>query len=163
MRMIFTILSIAILGRAEQTDHTPPPPGAALPPSGSTMQDGMQTIVVKPIGNQMRFATTEIVVKAGTKVRIIMDNIATMENMVHNVAILKPGASINDVGMAALTAGAEKDYIPDHEDLLFSTPQALPGEKTEITFTAPPAGEYPFVCTYPGHWTLMKGIMKSVN
>lgn len=163
MRMILLIICVGFLGCVEQNDHTPPPAGAAPPTSGSTMQDGVQTIVIKPIGNQMRFATTEIVVKAGTKVRIIMDNIATMENMVHNVAILKPGASINDVGMAALTAGAEKDYIPEHEDLLFSTPQARPGEKTEITFTAPPAGEYPFVCTYPGHWTLMKGIMKSVN
>ncbi|MGH1361956.1 MAG: plastocyanin/azurin family copper-binding protein [Calditrichia bacterium] len=153
---LFPLLFFLLFACTEKNDHTPPP-------AGSVSTDGVQTIVIQPVGNQMRYATTEIIVKAGTKVRIVMDNIATMENMVHNVAILKPGAKVNDVGMAALAAGAEKDYIPEHEDLLFTTPQAKPGERSEVTFTAPPAGDYPFVCTYPGHWTLMKGVMKSVK
>jgi azurin len=25
------------------------------------------------------------------------------------------------------------------------------------------AGDYPFVCTFPGHWRLMTGIMKVVK
>ena len=32
-----------------------------------------------------------------------------------------------------------------------------PGESDTITFTAPPAGTYPFICTYPGHYPKMQG------
>jgi azurin len=38
------------------------------------------------------------------------------------------------------------------------TPMAKPGETTEVTFTAPAAGTYPFICTVPGHYMLMKGV-----
>ena len=31
-------------------------------------------------------------------------------------------------------------------------------EKEEIIFPAPPAGEYQFVCTYPGHSKQMQGV-----
>ena len=31
------------------------------------------------------------------------------------------------------------------------------GEETEITFTAPEPGEYPFLCTFPGHFGIMNG------
>ena len=33
------------------------------------------------------------------------------------------------------------------------------GESDEITFTAPAAGEYPFICTFPGHFAIMQGVM----
>ncbi len=128
------------------------------PPAGPANE-----IVIQPIGNEMRFATREFTVKAGSDVRIIMDNIATSDAMKHNVVILKIDANIQDVGLAATKAGENAEYVPDHEAILFYTPLADPGEKTEVSFTAPPPGEYPFVCTYPGHWLLMKGVMHSVE
>ena len=80
--------------------------------------------------------------------------------MQHNVVILAPGADINAVGVAAMGAGPDNDYVPaDDENVLFYTTIAKPGEKTEVEFTAPEPGEYPFICTFPGHYSLMKGIM----
>lgn len=130
----------------------------AKPPAGPVSE-----IVIQPIGNEMRFATREFTVKAGSDVRIIMDNIATNDAMKHNVVILKIDANIQAVGLAATKAGETAEYVPDHEDILFYTPLADPGEKTEVSFTAPPPGDYPFVCSYPGHWLLMKGVMHSVE
>ena len=39
----------------------------------------------------------------------------------------------------------------------------LPGETERLTFEAPAAGSYPFVCTYPGHWRVMNGVMHVVD
>ena len=108
----------------------------------------------------MKFATEEFTVKSGSTVRLVMDNIATLEAMQHNIVILTPGSDINVVGAAAIQAGPDNDYVPaDNENILFYTAIAMPGEQTEIEFTAPAPGEYPFICTFPGHYSLMKGVM----
>ena len=115
-------------------------------------------ITVKPVGNELKFATTEISAKAGTTLKIIFENTSTL--MPHSVVVLKSHDHIETVGMAALTA-AEHDYIPpDHKDkILAYTAMAAPGETVEVTFTVPPPGEYPYICTFPGHYTLMQGTL----
>jgi azurin len=44
-------------------------------------------------------------------------------------------------------------------DVIASTELAGPGETVEVSFKAPTAaGSYPFMCTFPGHFTAgMKG------
>ena len=34
-----------------------------------------------------------------------------------------------------------------------------PNEEETIVFKAGPAGEYPYLCTFPGHFGVMKGIL----
>jgi len=34
-----------------------------------------------------------------------------------------------------------------------------PGTSGETTFTAPAAGTYPYICTFPGHYLMMKGVL----
>ena len=35
-----------------------------------------------------------------------------------------------------------------------------PGERVTLSFQAPEApGDYPFICSFPGHWLTMKGVM----
>ncbi len=43
--------------------------------------------------------------------------------------------------------------------MIAHTPLAGPQETVEVTFTVPAAGEYPFVCTYASHWTVMRGAL----
>lgn len=69
-------------------------------------------IVIKPVGDQMLYETTEFTVTAGSKVRVIMENTATSEAMLHNVVILKPETDKAKIGIAAIQAGADKGYIP---------------------------------------------------
>ncbi len=36
-------------------------------------------------------------------------------------------------------------------------------QRATLRFTAPTEpGEYPFICTFPGHWRIMQGVMKVV-
>jgi azurin len=45
-------------------------------------------------------------------------------------------------------------------DVLHATPLVQPGKEAELVFTAPAVpGEYPLVCTFPGHWRVMRGML----
>ena len=51
-------------------------------------------------------------------------------------------------------------YIPNDPGILAATPIADPGTQTQTTFTAPSQpGNYVFICTFPGHYLMMKGVM----
>lgn len=120
-----------------------------------------QVIVLKPV-NGLKYDQTQIIVKAGAKVKLTFDN---TDDMPHNVVITTPGAA-DEVGSAALSLGlsAEKQsYVPASAKVLYHTSLLQPGKKETIYFKAPTQpGSYPFVCTYPGHYLVMRGILKVV-
>jgi azurin len=48
--------------------------------------------------------------------------------------------------------------------VLFSMPLVNPQKSYTITFKVPAiAGDYPYICTFPGHWRIMNGVMKVVS
>jgi azurin len=109
----------------------------------------------------MTYATKRFTVKAGERISLTLINPDTMP---HNIAILKPGtmAKVGDGvnHMAALPDGASKRYIPEGGDVLFYTDITDPGDSFSIHFNAPATpGEYPYICTFPGHWLIMNGVM----
>ena len=59
-----------------------------------------------------------------------------------------------------ITAAAT-DYVPADEatqkQILAKTKMIGGGEEAEVSFTAPAPGEYPFLCTFPGHFAVMNG------
>ncbi|WP_439481348.1 plastocyanin/azurin family copper-binding protein [Cyclobacterium plantarum] len=99
-------------------------------------------------------------VKAGSKVQITFNN---NDDMLHNLVIVMPNTAI-EVGEEALEMGLEgsqKNYIPNSEDVLFHTNILSPESSETIYFEAPTvAGDYTYVCTFPGHAYVMQGIMK---
>jgi len=114
-------------------------------------------ITLQPDGNKMAYLTKEFTVKANQKVNLIMNNTSTIEVMKHNIVILNDETKINEVGQQALSA---KNYIPNHPAIIVATPIANAGTQTNVRFRAPKTpGKYPFICTYPGHYIMMKGVM----
>lgn len=118
-------------------------------------------MTMTPVGNQMLFEQTEFTVQPGQTVRITFENTATTPAMTHNVVFLRTRDDIDPVGQAALTA-ADNEYIPASEmdRILAHTPLAEPGETVTVEFTAPSTpGDYPYICTFPGHYMMMQGTM----
>ena len=108
----------------------------------------------------MQFDKKEIKVKAGQEVTLTLRHIGQMDVQVmgHNFVLLKPGTEIPAFGIAANEAGPEKGYIPnDGADVIAYTKMIGGGQSTSITFTAPEAGTYDFICSFPGHSGIMKG------
>jgi azurin len=116
-------------------------------------------VMMRPVGNEMRFEVTTFTVKAGQTVHLSFENTATSQAMQHNVVVLENADAVDRVGQAAVLA-QDNGYIPDDAAILAHTPLSMPGETVEVTFTAPATpGEYPYICTFPGHYVLMRGTM----
>jgi putative heme-binding domain-containing protein len=113
----------------------------------------------------MRYDKQLIVVEAGKPVAITLEN---ADAMPHNLAILMPGA-LEEIGNAAEKMPAEPDaegrlYVPASPKVLHATKLVAPGEKTQLAFSAPDEpGDYPYVCTFPGHWRVMFGTLAVVK
>lgn len=105
---------------------------------------------------EMKYDQKEIKVKAGTTVQLTLKNNSTDASMPHNWVLVHEGTA-ERVATAGIEAGKAKNYVPDSKDVLIATTMTGPGETAVITFPAPPAGKYQFVCTYPGHWSIMNG------
>jgi len=111
--------------------------------------------------DQMKFNKSEIRVTAGDKVVLTLEHVGKMskETMGHNFVLLKQGTNVQEFGQEAVDY-KENDYIPEGSDaIIVHTKMLGGGEKTEITFDAPEKGNYDFICSFPGHVALMKGIL----
>jgi len=70
---------------------------------------------------------------------------------------VRPG-TIDAVAADGIAAGEANNYLkPNDNRVLAYTALAKEGETVSVTFDAPPRGTYDFVCTFPGHATLMRG------
>jgi putative membrane-bound dehydrogenase-like protein len=120
-----------------------------------------QVIIMKTVQNQMKFEKTKITAKAGTILEIVLTNIDFMQ---HNLLILKPG-TMERVGAAAdklaqVPEGVSMQYIPSVPDVLFATPLVNPDQQFSLKFRVPDIpGDYPYICSYPGHWRIMNGVL----
>ncbi len=108
----------------------------------------------------LKFDQTLLVVKAGARVRLVFRN---TDDMLHNFVLCAPGRgqAVGDAALALGVDGPAKHYVPDTADVLFHSALVQPDTSDTIFFTAPTApGDYDFVCTFPGHSQLMKGIFR---
>jgi azurin len=122
----------------------------------------LATITIKVVPDMMKFDIESFTVKAGQEVVIELEN---LDGMQHNLLIIQQGA-LETVGAAADAMvrdpnAAQKNYVPAIPEVLYATKLLNPEEVVTLKFTAPEVpGDYPFVCTFPGHWRMMNGIMK---
>ena len=112
-------------------------------------------------GDDMKYDKDVLEAKPGQKVTLILHHTGKMtkEQMGHNVVILKEGTDVNAFGQAA-AADKDSDHIPASQldNIIAHTSLVGGGETTQIEFTAPTTpGNYPFVCSFPGHFGSMKG------
>lgn len=128
----------------------------------ATSEKGNSVIHLATVSAKMRFDKAFFTVKAGEDVTLVFNN---SDDMAHNVVIAAPG-SYEIVGkaadaMSALKDGYEKNFVPNLPQVLYATPLVSAGKSFILKFKAPAKpGEYPFICSFPGHWQMMKGVMK---
>lgn len=115
--------------------------------------------------DQMQYSTKTLEVTAGDTVVLTFKHIGKLPKaaMGHNFVLLKADAKIADFSMKAMKAVAT-DYIPDDEDskkqIIAHTKLIGGGESDTIIFTAPAeAGAYPYLCSFPGHFAIMQGVL----
>lgn len=121
-----------------------------------------QEVKIGTLHGQLKFDVEQFQVKPGASVRLTLHN---TDEMQHNLLILAPGENKPlEVAQKAWALGAEaikKQFVPDGPDVLFHTRVVDPQQSDTITFRAPEKeGDYPYVCTLPGHAFSMHGKMR---
>ena len=62
--------------------------------------------------------------------------------------------NINEI----LNKASKNDYIPaKSSEIIAHTAMIGGGETTEIEFVAPEPGVYDYICSFPGHYAMMRG------
>ena len=133
------------------------PPSADTPPATTPDEQG---IVRVEATDMMKFNTSRIEVE-GTKVVIELKHTGTFPKatMGHNLVVLRAGT---DPQAWANVAMMQKDteYIPVGDEAVIAHTKLIGGgESDTISFEVPGPGEYPFVCSFPGHASMMKGVL----
>ncbi len=174
---IMLATSIAATGCNEsssggQAPSPPPPPAAPPPPSpppsaapsaapstaASAAAVQKVEIAISAVANTMAYDKTRLTVPTGAVVHLTLKNPATMATLPHNWALVAPGTQAK-VAAEGLAKAPDAGYIVEGENVLAHTPLAPPGGTAEVTFTAPAPGNYPYICTVPGHYMMMKGTL----
>ena len=112
-------------------------------------------------GQNLSYVQRTITVKAGESIKLTFNN---PDVVPHNLVLVKPGA-LETVGQEANRLVADPEavthhYVPKSNDVLVYTDIVQPDTRGTIYFKAPSAkGRYPYLCTFPGHWMVMNGVM----
>ncbi|SKA97051.1 Azurin [Prosthecobacter debontii] len=121
---------------------------------------GREIIVEAALG--LQFVQKQLTVKAGEKLTLTFKN---PDVVPHNWLLAKPG-SLQKLGdkvnlMITDPQGLAKHYVPESDDVLVYTDMTQPKQSFTIHFEAPQEkGDYPYLCTFPGHWMVMNGVLK---
>jgi azurin len=122
--------------------------------------EGAKPITIEAASN-LAYKTPELRAKPGEKLALTFVN---PDVVPHNWVLAKPG-TLAAVGTLAdaLIADPEavaRHYVPKTDDVIAYADITDPGKQQTIFFTVPDApGRYPFLCTFPGHWKLMNGLL----
>lgn len=125
----------------------------------------VRIIRIKTVEEQMRYDTAHFAVQAGSDVQIVLTN---LDIVPHNLVITTPG-SLKEVALLSAEAGPNigpsgKQFVAQDDRVLFASSMVPAQEQERLTIKAPmEVGEYPYVCTFPGHWMRMYGVMVVVN
>ena len=116
----------------------------------------------KPNLGEYKEAFGEIPAKPSQPIRIEFDN---PDATPHNFVLVQPG-SLEEVGLAANEMAKDPEaaksgqFIPKSKKIIIHSRMLKQGEKETLRFKAPrKPGRYPYLCSFPGHWTIMKGVL----
>lgn len=142
-------------------------PTAATPAASAPVAAGdTVAVTIKPgLANPMSYDVTVINAKSGQKVKITFVNQHPTAPLQHNIIVGKPGSkdaliAAANAMMAEMPKWLAKGFIPETPEVLHHTKLVNPGETEVLEFAAGPKGDYPYLCTFPGHSIIMQGVLK---
>ena len=121
----------------------------------------VQSYTIKTLPSVLRYDKTRLVVEAGKPYELSFEN---PDAMPHNLVIVMPG-TLKEVAEAAQIQPPDKLDAKGRAYVLANDPRILEatklvgqGKSETLQLTAPTAeGTYSYVCTFPGHYSIMNG------
>jgi len=137
-------------------DHSHAPDHGSAHDHAANPQAATSPVINIDAGDDMKFSVTRIEAAPGESITLTLKITGRLPKsaMGHNWVLLARDADARAYCMSAMTAAA-RDYLPPAlaDQVLAHTKLMGPGESDTITFNAPAEpGNYPFVCSFPGHF-----------
>lgn len=128
------------------------------PKTNTSSEDNTQIALTINSNDKMQYNKKELRVKSGQKVTLTLNHTGKMNKSImgHNWVLLKQSTDIPAFAKLAMRA-KDNGYIPKSSDIIAHTETIGGGESSTITFNAPAKGTYNFICSFPGHYGVMKG------
>jgi azurin len=116
------------------------------------------TLEIGSKGDELLFDKAELTAPAGAKVTLkFKNNASAASGNKHNWVLAKAGQA-DAIAADGIAAGEASNYLKAGDNRVIANTKLIEaGKEDTVTFTAPAAGSYDFICTFPGHNVAMKG------
>jgi azurin len=162
MLMLMGFLAITSCGKKEAAPEDQSTEVNDTESEGVQPEAAVENVLVIEGNDQMQFNKNELRAVAGKPIKLTLKHVGKIpkEAMGHNLVILKEGTDEAAFASKAIEAQAT-DYIPASEkaSVIAHTKLLGGGEEDTIEFTIDKKGTYNFLCTFPGHVAMMKGVL----
>jgi len=110
--------------------------------------------------DNMLFDKNIIYVNSRQKVILTLEHTGKMDKKImgHNFVLLKKDVDVVSFATKAMVA-RDSEYIPEGNETIAYTKLIGGGESDTIVFEAPEKGSYTYICSFPGHYGMMRGIL----
>ena len=132
---------------------------AAAPPPALPLLE----VAIAAVPLQNKYDKPLITARAGQPVRINFNN---TDEQQHNIVVIQRNMAVQferelDAMIRDPQTAMGRGFIPDSRLILEQMPLVQARQQATMEFIAPTTpGDYPFNCTFPGHWLTMKGILR---
>lgn len=131
--------------------------GAAPAATSAPAAKSAVTLEIASKGEELLYDKDTLTAPAGSSITLKLKNNSSA--LQHNWVLVKAGKS-DTVAADGLAAGEAANYVKEKDaNVIAHLAIVKPGETGTITFDAPAPGSYPYICTFPGHYMLMKGTL----
>ena len=124
------------------------------------------TKIIIESNDLMKFNKTSINAEKGKSYKITLKNVGTLPKaaMGHNMVILNPGTDALKFGTELITkhgATLQNEWKPVKagKQVFAQTKMLGPNEEETLKVKFDKSGVYHFLCTFPGHFAQMRGII----
>jgi azurin len=132
--------------------------GSATPAGGAAASGAPVSLEIGSKGDELLYDKAELTAAPGSKITLkLKNNASAASGNKHNWVLAKAGQS-DAVAADGIAAGEASGYLKAGDTRIIANTKLIEaGKEDSVTFDAPAAGSYDFICTFPGHNVAMKG------
>ena len=154
MKKIYSLIFVLLIGCSNKTNKK------NEISSENELKISKEILIELSSSDNMLFDKKILYASSRQKITLTLTHTGKLDKKImgHNFVLLKKDVEVTAFAEKAMKA-RENQYIPEGSDVIAYTKLIGGGESDTITFDAPQKGSYVYICSFPGHYGIMRGIL----